>query len=163
MTETGESLVRKRIFINLVLTNHFLFMRKILGIFFLLAIAAYIKFGNTVTDVDYKIKISYGELPTQLANMAIVYHVPDVVRIAGADLYRPEGYFTHSMVKNPRGEMGQAVDALVKTLTVGVPAKLDSKKAKMLGLEPQFSFWEEKGKWVLLFGMLLLLYAFFWR
>jgi hypothetical protein len=138
-------------------------MRKILGILFLLAIAAYIKFGNTVTDVDYKVKNSYGDLPSQLANAAIVYHVPGVVRIAGADIYRPEGYFTQSLVKLPKEGVGQAVGAIVKAMTVGVPTKLDSKKAKLLGLEPEFTFWEENGKWVLLFGLICFLLVFFWR
>ena len=138
-------------------------MRKIIGFILLIAIAVYMKFGNTVTDVDYKVKNTYGALPNQLANATISYHVPGVVRVAGADIYRPEGYFTQTLVKLPKDGVGQAVGTVVKAMTIGVPKKLDAQKAKLLGLEPSFNFWEENGKWLLLFGLVFLLFIFFWR
>ena len=138
-------------------------MRKIIGFAFVLAAAAYLIFGNTVTDVDYTVKTEHGVLPTQFANKSLAYHVPGVVRIAGADIYRPEGYFRQTLVKLPKDGTGQVAGAFVKALTLGVPTKLDAKKAKLLGLEPDFTFWEEKGKWVLLSLTICLLCLFFWR
>jgi hypothetical protein len=138
-------------------------MRKLLGFAFLIAIAAYLKFGNTISDVDYKVKTTYGEQPTQFANQTITYHVPGVVRIAGADIYRPDGYFTQSVVKTPKEGPGQVEGTIVNAMSIAIPSKLDVKKAKLLGLEPAFSFWEESGKWLLLFGVVCLVCVFFWR
>lgn len=135
-------------------------MRKIFGIAFILSLAAFLIFGNTVTNVNYNVKTVYGDLPPHLLNAGITYHVPDVVRVAGADIFRPEGYFTQSLVGLP--EEG-AAGVMVKALKMGMPVKLDAKKAKLLGLEPSFTFWEEKGKWFLLVGVIALLLVFFWR
>jgi hypothetical protein len=138
-------------------------MRKLFGFAFLIFLAAYVKFGNTVTEVDYHVKTAYGELPNHLANKNITYHVPGVVRIAGADIHRPAGYFTHPNDQTHKERAGQVVSTMVNSLSMGATGKLDVKKAKLLGLEPVFGFWQEKGKWILLFGVVLLLCIFFWR
>lgn len=130
-------------FYTLFVTNHFLFMRKTLGIIFLLLVATYIQFDNTVSDIDYKVKNYFGQLPAQLAQSAIVYHVPGVVRIAGADIYRPEGYFTQYLVKLLKDGVGQAVGAIVKAMTVGIPTKLDTKKRNYWDWSWSLLFWKK--------------------
>jgi hypothetical protein len=138
-------------------------MRRILGILLLVGIAAWFKFGNSVVDVDYKVKSASGDDATLLANKVITYHVPGVIRMAGADIYRPEGHFTQAVVRLPKEGAACTVGSIVKAMTVGLPTKLDARQAKLLGLQPEFSFWEEHGKWFLLGGLICLLAFLFWR
>ena len=137
-------------------------MRYFISILILLAITLYFVFIHPARMIDYPVGSRQPEGQSEIRNQNIRYHAESVRRFFGADIYRNRCYYTHEVhplhvndsTATRKGRLRNALRQRASTLRL----QLLPGQVLKLGLYPQFTVWEEYGRWFFAAMLVILLY-----
>ena len=135
-------------------------MRYIIALIIVVCTATWFIFFHPVKRmVDYPVKVNTG-----LQADDVKYRVPLVSSFLGADLYREKGYFVKKLGGNAENNDSnrsrkfskmKLPEGLIKS---NIYLKISDADMQTYAPRPEYGFWLQYGRWIMLFIFLIIIY-----